>query len=364
MDTPYTPYLKINNEKLLTNIKTMQGFAHEQGIELRPHFKTHKTIEIAKLQKKAGAVGFTVSKLSEAETLVGHGFSNILIAYPVVGERNIKRFLDLSEKVKISVAMDDIDSIKTLGKAFESKGKKIDLLLEIDTGLNRLGVLPKEGINRAELIKNIPGINFIGLLTHAGHSYGANNIEEVKLIGEDEGKTTVGLAQEMSAKGIGVNVISVGSTPTVLYSGKIKGVTEIRPGNYVFYDNTQISLGVVKEDQCSLTVVSTIVGHPTEKRFIIDAGSKTLALDAGAHGKTTVKGYGRIKGHGNLSITKLSEEHGIVEINGGSDLKIGDMIEIIPNHCCPVVNLSDKLHVFSNNTKIDEWIVEGRGNNW
>ncbi|HJV45340.1 MAG TPA: alanine racemase [Bacillota bacterium] len=357
-----TPAVLIDYDLLQNNIQKMASFAKKYNLRLRPHIKTHKIKEIAELQMNAGAVGITTAKLGEAEVMAELGFRDILIAYPIVGTTKLKRLHRLMKMANITTVIDGIEQAEGLNEYAKENHIEFPVLIEVDTGLRRCGVKP--GTEVVELYRktlSMPYIRVIGIMTHAGHAYGASTHEQVIEIAKQEGMEMVSTANLLQQSGYSVEEISVGSTPTVEISGTIHGVTEIRPGNYVFNDMTQVRLGVAASEDCSLRVVARIVGHPAPERFIIDAGAKTLALDQGAHGTQGVKGYGTVVGHPELTISRLSEEHGIVDISGISSLRVGDKIEIIPNHSCPVVNLTDEVVVIQKGKIRERWRVAARG---
>lgn len=358
-----TPALLVNLVKLEQNIQRMAEFAKIQGIKLRPHIKSHKIPEIAVKQLKAGAVGITVAKIGEAEVMAAHGIKDIFIANEIIGEEKIARLEKLLSSIKLKVAVDSVTGAELLNDAGKKSHSQIGVLIEINSGLNRAGVLPGQEVLRlAREIIRFPYLQLDGIMTHAGHVYGADSAR-VPEIGWDEGNVMIRTAKLMRDNGIDVKEVSVGSTPTVFYSGKVKGVTEIRPGNYVFYDAIQVGLGVADVEDCSLTVLATVISKPSATRVVTDAGSKTLALDQGAHGNAVVKGFGIIKGQPNLCITRLSEEHGIIEgsIDDLKNVKIGDKLEIVPNHACPVLNLADTVYCVENGLVIGNWQVAARG---
>lgn len=357
-----TPGLIIREALLLRNIGDMAEYAQQVGVKLRPHIKAHKLPAIAKAQLAMGAVGITVAKLGEAEVMMAAGFTDILIANQVIGEHKIKRLLALSEKADIKVTVDSLAGIRALNDVCLQEKKQIKVFIEVNTGLNRCGVLPGEAVLQlAKEIKNLSQLNFQGIMTHAGQAYGAQNIDQVSEIGKFEGQEMVKTANLLEKQGIPVSTISVGSTPTAKFAGMIKGVTEIRPGNYVFYDGIQIALGVAIQDDCALSILATVISKPSSERLIIDAGSKTLALDQGAHGKSMVRGFGMVKDHPEIIIERLSEEHGILKVSPDCPLEIGDKIEIIPNHACTVINLADEINLVRNQEVIEVWEIKARG---
>lgn len=367
-----TPQVLVQRDQLVQNIKDMAAFAKQHNLKLRPHFKTHKTMEILQLQFEHGAVGVTVAKLGEAEEIVRSPLfketrRSILVAYPLVGEQNLKRALVLQKQADLMLMVDHIAQVKALAAFAEQHHTSFPIMLKINTGLNRCGLTPDSSTVQAfvrELL-SYKQLSFVGLMTHAGHAYGASSSTELQSIGSYEADALLELRAELSSTfQLSQLEVSVGSTPTARISGAASGVDELRPGNYVFYDRTQVGLGVASFEQCALRVASRVVSQPASNRWVIDAGSKTLALDQGAHGQQGVAGYGYIVGHPALTITRLSEEHGVLEGEPAHSLKIGEIIEIIPNHACPVANLTDELLVLASGAKAPSfWRVQGRGKN-
>ncbi len=359
-----TPFVTINEQKLDTNISDMADFAQKSGVKLRPHIKAHKTKEIALKQLKAGACGVTVAKLGEAEIMAEIGVKDIFIAYQLIGEAKIYRLVKLMNQADVTVAVDSIEGIKYLAKGARQLGREIPVMVEINSGLNRCGVLPGgEALELAKRVLKTPGLKLKGIFTHAGQAYGSSSNKEVLEIGKHEGIVMAETANLLRSAGISLAVVSVGSTPTVKASGRVEGITEIRPGNYVFYDAIQVGLGVVPVERCSLSIITTVISRPAAGRVIVDAGSKVFALDKGAHGTEVVKGFGFIKGYPKLALTRLSEEHGIIETEkGNKELpEVGARLEIIPNHACTVVNLTNCLKVANEGKIFANWSVAARG---
>lgn len=356
-----TPCLLLDEEKMKQNIQQIQQFGYENSLAFRPHIKTHKSVEIAKRQMESGAVGITVAKLEEAEIMVDAGIKNMLLAFPISRKEKIERLKQLSQKVHMIAAVDSIGQAKALQDSFAMDQLILEVWIKVNSGLNRCGVEPNEEV--LELASYISGqTNLIldGLFTHAGHSYAASNTEKIKQIAKEEASSITKSAQLCAEAGIEVKHRSVGSTPTFREAGKIEGITEVRPGNAVFFDMVQVSLGVAKIENCALTVLASVVSKKAD-RIIIDAGSKALSLDKGAHGNSSVNGHGYIIGYPELIIERLSEEHGIIPLNKEVGLEIGETIQIIPNHACATANLFDYYTVHQNKTVRDTWKVDARG---
>ena len=354
-----TPALIVDEPTMRRNIAGMAAFAASVDVSLRPHIKTHKTPRIARLQLAAGAVGITCAKLGEAEVMVEQAeVEDVLIAYPVVGEFKIGRLLALMERARMIVALDNHDVGEAIGRAVAGQDRAIDVYVEVNTGQNRAGALVgDEAVALALNLARISGLRVVGIMTHEGHANSAEPdvIRETALAA---GRAMVETAERLREHGLDIRTVSVGSTPAALYTPTIPGVTEMRPGTYVFNDNSVFRYGRIGPANCALRVLSTVVSRPAADRALLDAGSKTLAMDP----SRSHPGHGYIVGHAAAEITKLSEEHGTVHVPAGMPgFAIGDRVEIIPNHVCPTVNLQDELFVVRNGDLIDRWPIAARG---
>jgi D-serine deaminase-like pyridoxal phosphate-dependent protein len=357
-----TPTLLLDYQKLIKNINEISKFAKEQGISYRPHIKTHKSVKISQLQIEAGAIGVTTAKISEAEVMAAGGIKDILIAYPISSPDKINRLIKLLQQdVQLKVSVDNIESIGFLQRELEHTPFTLEVWIKVNSGLNRCGVEPgQETVRIAKAIMTYSKLKLGGIFTHAGHSYAAKTYEEIENIGLQEGLAVVESAKECEQAGIQITVRSVGSTPTYKIAGKVPGITEIRPGNAVFFDAIQVGLGVTNAENCALTLLASVVGVYKD-RIIFDTGSKSLCLDKGAHGNQTVTGFGHIIGHPEVNIERLSEEHGVGVLLKETNLKLNDKVQIIPNHACTVVNQFDEYVVHENGQVIDNWKVDARG---
>ncbi|MEW5995529.1 MAG: alanine racemase, partial [Candidatus Zixiibacteriota bacterium] len=284
-----TPAALIESAVLGKNICAMQALADRCGVNLRVHIKTHKIPELAKRQLKHGAVGIAVAKLGEAEVMAEAGIKDIQVANIIVGPHKIQRLLRLAKGRHVAVAVDSIENARELSDAFRRHHSRLNVLVKVNTGLNRCGFDSFEAIHTfVKKASRLPGINIVGLMTHAGHVYAARSREEIKAIGTAEGATMVEYAKRLRELGFPIDVVSVGSAPTAAYCAKVKGVTELRVGVYIFNDMTQVSLRVVKTNRCALTVMATVISTPSKDRAVIDAGAKALGLDRGAHGRAVL----------------------------------------------------------------------------
>lgn len=353
-----TPEVLLDLNAMERNIERMANIAKEANLKLRPHTKTHKSPEIAKMQLKAGATGITVAKLGEAEVMVEHGIDDILIAYPLVGERKLERLANLHQKAKLIVSTDSVECAEGLHKVGESTGKPVDVYIEVDTGLGRCGHKPgQETIDVVKQMKYLSGIRVIGVMTHEGHSWVTTEPSEREKIIKETSSALTDTAKALRALGFPCTEVSIGATPTAFHANAAIGATEMRPGTYVFNDVSVLRHGFVDVADCAVTVLATVVGHPAKDHLILDVGSKTLSQD-GAVGNN-FKGF--IVNKPNWQLVKLTEEHGIVHVPENEQVMIGERVRIIPNHVCVVTNLIDQFVTVRGDKIIGRLNVEARG---
>jgi D-serine deaminase-like pyridoxal phosphate-dependent protein len=355
-----TPYLLVDGPKMVRNIQKMAHVARENGVALRPHVKTHKIPGIAKVQLEAGASGITVAKLSEAEVMADGGIEDIFVAYPLVTEAKIRRAVRLAERVRLVVGVDSLEGARRLSAAAE--GHILEVRLEVDTGLRRTGVPLDEAVGLAGEIEAMDNLDLTGIYTYRGAVLGGSKTLELEKAGLEEGQLMVSLAVMLRERGIGVDDVSVGSTPTAEHVAKVEGVTEIRPGTYVFYDRMQARLGACSLDECAAVVVCTVVSRPTRDLAVIDGGSKTFATDVAPGAEPlNLEGYGHFVGYPSAVLERLTEEHGMLSVDEDCDLEVGDTLEIIPNHICSTVNLHDEVYLVGEDGVVEETRVAARG---
>ena len=333
-----TPSVLLDMNAVEANIARMAALGKRAGVKLRPHTKTHKSPEIAKLQLAAGASGITVAKLGEAEVMAAAGIDDILIAFPLIGRHKLERLTTLHKQINITTSTDSFEVAEGLSRVGEAAGKPVSIYLEVDTGLGRCGVAPgRETGELARSVIDLKGISIVGVMTHEGHAWTTNSSEERVKIAQGAARLLADTAASLRAEGFPCAEASVGATPTSFHIDEAKGATEFRPGTYVFNDRNLLNMGYADETQCALTVLATIVGRPAPTRVILDTGSKTLSQDrAGADAQ-----MGRVKGH-DWTLVKLTEEHGVVEVPANAEVTIGERLEIIPNHACVVTNLANQ----------------------
>ena len=357
-----TPFAFIDAARVRANIQAMAQRADAARVRLRPHAKTHKSIEIARWQIEAGAVGICCAKLGEAEVFADAGIADIRLPYPV-NPANADRVIALLDKTRLSIIVDDMTVADGWSRAMTAAGKTLDVLVKVDVGFHRCGINPAaaDAAHRVAHVASLPGLNFRGLLSHAGQAYHAGSEMELEHIAVREAEILRDLATHAAAMGVSIPEISVGSTPTARFIEKqiaiAKAVddapafipTEMRPGNYVFLDRTQTALGAATLETCAMFIAATVVSRPAADRVILDCGAKTLALDG-------ARGFSQMPGHGlvllpdgtpdpTLVIERLSEEHATVKATAPTRLQIGDRVRVLPNHACVVTNLMDELVV-------------------
>jgi len=357
VDAIETPAVLVELDVVERNIAAMAESARRCGVRLRPHAKTHKVVEIARMQVAAGAAGLTVAKATEAEVFAAAGFDDLFIAYPVVGTDKGRRLLALADRGRLAVGVDSEDGARTLDGVFRAAGRRLDVLLKVDVGFHRVGVTPERAAEAARRVADLPGLRLRGLFTFAGHAYSAETPEGVARVGRSEGSILSETAQRIRDGGLEIEEVSVGSTPTAPHAMAIPGVTECRPGNYVYNDASQVSLGTCALEDCALTVLATVVSVPAPDRAVVDAGSKTLSSDPL---RPRGAGFGFVLGR-RSRVARLSEEHGLIEVVAGEGFRVGERVRILPNHACVVCNLHDRILAIRRGVVEAELAVAARG---
>jgi D-serine deaminase-like pyridoxal phosphate-dependent protein len=352
-----TPVVLVDLDRVERNVAAMAARARTAGVKLRPHAKTHKLLEIARLQRAAGAAGVTVAKTSEAEVFADAGFDDLFVAYPVVGVDKARRLLALADRARLAVGVDSVEGARTLAGPFHAAGRTLDVMLKVDVGLHRVGVEPRTAGDFARRIADLPGLSLRGVFTHAGHAYGGETPSAVADVGRAEGEILAGVGAELARAGLGGLEVSVGSTPTAPHAMTVAGVTECRPGNYVYNDASQVNLGVCGLDDCAMTVLATVVSVPAPGRAVLDAGSKTLSNDPL---RPRAEGFGWILG-GRSRLSRLSEEHGVIDLVKGETFHVGQRVRVLPNHTCVVSNLHDFVTVVRGDRVEGRFRVAARG---
>jgi D-serine deaminase-like pyridoxal phosphate-dependent protein len=362
-----TPQVLVDHRRARRNIDRVQTLADSAGVRLRPHAKTHKSPVIARWQIDRGAVGICCAKVGEAEVFAAAGIDDIRLPYPV-NPSNAARILALMDRAAISIIVDHLAVAHGWSEAMQRAGRRLDVLVKVDVGFHRCGIDPGgDALGFVERVAAMPGLRLKGLLSHAGHGYHAASESDLERIAAAEAETLMRLQQQAASAGLPLEEVSVGATPTLRFSARQRGLTELRPGNYVYFDRTQVALGAAALDDCALTVLATVVTKH-EGRIILDCGSKTLTSDQ-ARGITRAAGFGAVlreDGEGrtvddSLTIERLSEEHATVAVSGATPLEPGDRVQVVPNHSCVVSNLVDCIRLVDGDRVIDTLPVAARG---
>ena len=364
-----TPAVLLDETRLMENLRAMQYLADRHGVALRPHAKTHKSLEIGRRQIGLGASGVTVATVDEALVFMAGGFKSISVARPVVSPSKWDRLLAAAKdrSVAVRAVTDSREGIQVAGERAAVHGHIVGLFLKIDVGLHRCGLLPEDPrvVELAGMIHDHAKLDFRGILSHAGHAYGAKSRAEAARVAEEERRTMVAMRDALRADGLPVAEVSVGATPAVLATECFDGITEIRPGNYVFLDLLPVRVGVASLDDVALSVLATVISK-NETYFVTDTGSKTLTSDMGVHGMKGDQGFGLaypergfLETASEMIVEKVSEEHGMVRRNG-FDLPIGAKIRVVPVHSCPVANLA-RSYVVLTPDGIESWPVDAAG---
>ena len=357
-----TPALLIDRERMLDNLRWMQEKADRWGVKLRPHTKTHKMPELARLQMEHGACGITVAKVGEAEVMAAHGLRDIFIANEIVGEQKWRRLAKLSKEIRLLFGVDSPEAVRGIEAVFAAEDAEALVRIEIETGENRSGVITEAQFDAVlEAIQAAPHVTLEGVFSHEGHSYSAPTIEECLALTNRALERTAAFANRARAAGFAVGTVSIGSTPSLAHADTLPdGITELRPGTYILMDVGQGNC-IGTYDRCAATVLTTIISKPTDERLIGDAGAKALTAQSRGAGLCRTEGKGVVKGS-QINVANVYDEHTILYSRRlHEDLSIGDKIEIIPNHICPVCNLYDQAYLVSNGEVVQELEIAARG---
>ena len=357
-DSP-TPALVVDVDKVQHNILRWQQHCNQYGVALRPHIKTHKTLEIARMQRAAGAQGITAAKLSEAQVFSDAGFTDIFVAYPIIGADKAAHAATLARSSKLIVGVDSLIGIAQLQAAAQHADVCIHIRVEYDTGLHRCGVDASQVYPLCNAVLQSSHLQLDGIFTYRGAWFAGANGRPAHELGIEEATMMVDMAQSLRDRGVTITSVSVGSTPTGMACATVPGITEIRPGTYVFGDDMQRLNGACTDAEVALTIVCTVISRPDATTATIDAGSKTFAGDIN-YEKMGLSGFASGVDLP-VSLVRMSEEHGVLQIPASLDLPIGSRIALRPIHVCTTVNLSDLLYFSSASDGIVPVAVAARG---
>ncbi len=357
-----TPLVYVDREVLERNIDRMATAARQSGVALRPHVKSHKMADIARLQRAAGAIGLTVAKLSEAQALAAAGVEGgFMVAQPYTGGGRAEAHLELARGREVIACVDSIELTRELGAAGAAHGKPVDVVLIVDTGYGRLGVVPPEAVELGARMAAEPGVRFRGIRSHSGRAYTLAGLETRRRIAADDARAMRDVAAALAARDVACDIVSVGSTPGtagLADPDAFAGITDWRPGNYVFFDRTQVEFGAATHADCALTVITSIVSATAPGRAVIDAGRKTFS-------STTAReqpGFGHVVDREGVDIHALSEECGWVRST--TPLQVGARLRVIPNHACELPNLAEVVAHGTDGIIHGAWVPVARGRVW
>jgi D-serine deaminase-like pyridoxal phosphate-dependent protein len=364
-----TPSLLLDTERVKQNAATMSDIAKRNGVKLRPHVKTHKCIEVARIQTAGHDSGVTVSTLAEARAFSKNGFTDVTYAVPIEAGKFDEAIELRRTGTKLNLLTDDASTVALLDDTAGNAGLRFDVFLKIDVGTHRCGVEPDspEAISIPRQIADSKSLDFAGILTHAGHSYDVNTKEEILEVARHERDAMVDLADRLRGDGIDVPCVSIGSTPTMTHVDHLKGIDEIRPGNYIFFDNFQATLGSCKFDDTALTVLAAVVHRDAKRRrIVVDAGAIALSKDRGPMHLDPLCGYGRVLdldgGETGMRVTGMSQEHGIIHAENEEifdRFPVGSRVRILANHSCLTAAQHSHYNILQNGEIVDWWEIIG-----
>ncbi|MDD3931594.1 MAG: alanine racemase [Eubacteriales bacterium] len=359
-DSIPSPSVVIDLDQIDSNIRSIVQANARYGIRVRPHIKTHKSVWLAKRQIELGCRGITCAKLGEAEVMADHGLDDILIAFPLIGFEKMKRLKQLMQRVSVITLVNSLTGAQYLSDVGMELNHPVKVLLDLDGGIRRGGLEPLEPALRfAESTRHLAGIEIIGIMYYAGNIYSERERDGFERMTRREHDNMLGTARLLESAGFRMDILSGGNS----FSGKLphllKGLTEVRSGNFIFNDCNQLSTGMATVEECALRVVATVVSRMDDRHVIIDAGSKTLTSDLCEHRP----GFGFVVEHPDILIEKLNEEHGFLSSHQPINLEIGDRVSIIPNHSCGLPNLTDTMYGMRDGRLERMITVDARGKN-
>jgi D-serine deaminase-like pyridoxal phosphate-dependent protein len=352
-----TPVPVVDLDRLALNLDRMAAYATVHGLQLRPHVKTHKSPRIAAEQLQRGAHGLTVATMREAEVMA-EVCDDLLIAFPPIGAARLERIARLPQGVRITVALDGAAGISALSLAAKLAGREIGVYVEADLGMHRVGVQsPHEAILLAQQISETDALRFAGLMFYPGHI--REHVQEQSPAVERLAADVAAYRNALSDAGVPPLVISGGSTPLAWRIHEVPGVTEIRPGTYVYNDRTTAAIGACDWEDCALTVAATVVSVAVPGQAVIDAGAKALGREPM---RAEGDGYGALLDRPDVVVSRMSEEHGVLDLSRTAwRPRVGDVVRVVPNHVCIVVHLFDEIIGVRSTSVETRWPVTARG---
>ncbi|MBI1353205.1 MAG: D-TA family PLP-dependent enzyme [Acidobacteria bacterium] len=354
-----TPALLVDLDALAGNLSRVASYAKEHGFRLRPHTKTHKTPEIGRMQLDAGAVGLTVAKVGEAEAMAPAQSPDLLLAYPVWGQRKLERLMAVARQTQVTVSLDSLEVAQALSDAARQAGLTIGVLVEENVGMDRTGLAPGASlVSLARQVQGLPGLNLLGLHFYPGHIWPPHADYDAQFA--RSGALLAQACDDFRKAGLPLEIVSGGSTPTLFRSHEMKDLNELRPGTYVFNDCDMVASGFCGWEHCAAAVLVTVVSTPRPGFAIVDGGTKTFSSETVPDAAGT--SWGRIVEDPAVKFYMKNEEHGYLDLREASlDVKIGDRLRIIPNHICVTVNLHEKMYGIRGDAVEQVFTVAARG---
>lgn len=349
-----TPAVLVDLDVLDSNIERMQAFADREGFALRPHVKSHKSLAVARRQLDAGATGLCVATASEAQVMAASDAPDVMVAYPLVGHRKLERLDELAGDGRLTLVSDSVEVTNGYRRYATSLGKVIRVLVEVDTGMHRAGADPRVVEKVAADVAQGSGLEFAGIMTHAGHAHDVPSRMDINRVARDEAATMGAVRERLEAIGLEVPTVSAGSTITSPYLQRGDGITEIRPGTYVYNDLRTLGRFACAPEMIAASVLSTVVSI-NGSRVTIDAGSKTLTTTWGSQ-----SGYGKVVEHPEATFSRVSEEHGVLNIpRSEGSVRVGDRVRVLPVHVCVWMDLQPEIYGTRNGQVVERIEVEG-----
>ena len=358
IDQLETPCALVDLDRLSHNLDRMAAYCVLHDLALRPHVKTHKSPRISAEQLRLGAAGLTCATPRELEVM-SDVCNDLLLAHPPVGAAKVRRVLGINKNVQLTVAIDSIEAAEPLAEAADAAGRLVDVYVEVDVGMKRVGVATAaEAIAIAKRVRTLPPLNYRGITFYPGHvRQHLTRQDEALAKLRDDLRATL---QALGDAGVSPSVVSGGSTPAAWRFHEVTGVTEVRPGTYVYNDRATVEVGACGWEDCALTVLATVISTAVPGQAVVDAGSKALGREPLPAGEEA--GYGCLLERTDIRVVRMSEEHGILDIRGSDwQPKVGDVVRIVPNHVCIVVHLNDLIHGVRGAVVEATWPVTARG---
>lgn len=362
-----TPAALVDLDVVERNCARMGERMATLGVRLRPHVKTHKTVEGALMQCGGRPGPITISTLAEARFFLAAGFTDMIYAVPTAPAKLDTAVELIRRGARLHLLVDHEATIAAASRCATEGRETLSLFLKVDCGSHRAGVDPAgdEAERLAHAITASPGLSLAGILTHAGHAYQCRNPREIATVARHERDVMVRLAERLRADGTEIPEVSVGSTPTMSVVDDLTGVTEARPGNYAFFDAFQVAIGACRLEDCAYTVATTVIGcYPDQRRLVVDAGALAFSKDLGARHMDEEFGYGTVMSSDmttrlwELRVTALSQEHGQVVVNPprhAAEFPIGTVLRIVPNHSCLSAALFDAYTTLRGGAVVGQW---------